>query len=483
MRYAIVSDIHANWQAWTAVRDDFLKREVNAVVCLGDVIGYGPNPAQVLADLRQYCSNLVLGNHDSAVAGFLDLDIFNDTARKAAEWTMTQVDEAGKKLLRDWPLEIESDQVLFVHAETVAPDAYGYVEQPDDARVCFEAATQPLTFLGHTHRAGTFILNPNGEIVQDAATRLPVVNGLRYIINVGSVGDPRDGTEKASYAIFDDAAGQVELFQVSFDGAALLRDLQQHPELDRPWFLRKRGVGRIRLAYDHAVNVEKTAKMRPATVKRSNVKVVRYALSGSGIVPAAPPEPKTEPARSTSKTVLIIVLAMSLLSTLLTVGLLHWRKTHPKILPAPPPPIPRVVDERAAFTLTTKNVRLSGKTIKVEDKYGVPNIGYWSTSGDSASWTTTVTGAGDYDVELEYAVESKGGNRAIVLTGGDSRLDFTLKTTVRWDSYTKTNIGRIRLPAGPATITLKPGVNRSKSLMNLRLMSFTPSTNVTVNPR
>jgi predicted phosphodiesterase len=467
MRYAIISDIHANWQAWTAVRDDFLKREVNAVICLGDVIGYGPRPVQVLADLRQYCSNLVLGNHEAAVAGRLDLDIFNDAARKAAEWTMTQVDEEAKKLLRDWPLELESDQIMFVHAETVAPDAYGYVEQADDARVCFEAATQPITFLGHTHRAGVFILNPNGEIAQDNANNFQVVNGLRYIINVGSVGDPRDGTEKASYCIYDDGTGRIEWRQVGFDCVALLRELKRYPVLGTPWFLRKRGTG------GHAINVEKTAKMRRTTAGRSNVKVVRYALSGSGIVPAAPVKPKEKPQHLITKTTLIVVA--SLLCALLPLGFLYWRRTHPKILPAPPPPIARVLDQRAVFTLGTKDVKLSGKTIKVETAHGAPNIGYWSTPGDSASWTTTVAGAGDYDVELEYALDAKGGSGEIVLACGDNRLEVSLKRTGAWNKFNRAIIGRMQLPSGPVTITLKPGKTSAKHLINLRSITFWPA--------
>ncbi len=483
MRYAIVSDIHANWQAWSAVRDDFLKREVNAVICLGDTIGYGPNPAQVLADLRKYCSNLVLGNHDSAVAGWLDLDIFNDAARKAAEWTMTQVNEEGKKLLREWPLEIESDQIMFVHAETVAPDAYGYVEQADDARVCFEAANQPVTFLGHTHRAGMFVLAPDGQIAQDDRRDLIIAPGSRYIINVGSVGDPRDGTEKASYGIFDDATGRVELLQVSFDCAALLHELKRHSELGTPWFLRNRGMGRVRLTFDQAIKVEKTAQMRPSSGKRSNVKIVRYALSGAWIVTRVPAQTKKvtepEPVHSEEKAVLIVVVIL-VFAALLPVGYLFWKKNKkPKIFPAPPPPlILQVADQRKGFKLGPEEAILKGVSIKIEFFTGIPNIGYWSTRGDSASWTTTVNGAGEYDVELDYALDLKSGGAVVVLACGDDSKKFTLRATDGWYTFRKVIIGRMRLPDGQVTIALKPdpGVSRSTYLINLRSITFQPIT-------
>ena len=97
MRYAIVSDIHANWPAWCVIRDDLVAQNVEAVVCLGDVVGYGPSPARVLADVRQHCENIVLGNHDAAVAGQLDLSIFNDHARRAAEWTAAQLDDESRR--------------------------------------------------------------------------------------------------------------------------------------------------------------------------------------------------------------------------------------------------------------------------------------------------------------------------------------------------------------------------------------------------
>jgi alpha-L-fucosidase len=174
---------------------------------------------------------------------------------------------------------------------------------------------------------------------------------------------------------------------------------------------------------------------------------------------------------------LIVVLAAVLAVALLPVGYLFWKRNQrPKIMPAPPPPlIVRTADAREPFVLDTKRVTLSGKTIKVEEKGGVPNIGYWSTPGDYAAWTTTVAGAGEYDVELEYGFDPRGGGGAIVLACGDSKLTATLSPTSGWDSFTKTTIGRMYLPSGTVTVTLKPGTTKSRTLINLRAITFTPS--------
>ena len=100
MRYAIVSDIHANWQAWSAVRDDICRQGVDTMVCLGDIVGYGPSPVRVYADLLSQCDNFVLGNHDAAAAGLLDPAVFNENARRSAAWTRRS--RRRRRCCRSW---------------------------------------------------------------------------------------------------------------------------------------------------------------------------------------------------------------------------------------------------------------------------------------------------------------------------------------------------------------------------------------------
>jgi predicted phosphodiesterase len=499
MRYAIVSDIHANWQAWSAVRDDFLKQGANAVVSLGDVIGYGPSPTRVFTDLRKHCHNFVLGNHDAAVTGWLDLGIFNETARRAAEWTMLWLDEKARAQMREWPLQVEGDRVAFVHAETVAPDAYGYVEQPADAKVCFEASEKSLIFLGHTHRQGIFALPLAGEVVAEEQKILSIADDTRYIVNVGSVGDPRDGTKNASYCLYDEATGRLELRQVSFDCAAFLAELKLHPELEVPWFLRSRPAGKVTLARDHAINVEEIQRRAPP--KRGHLKVVRYSLGGPGGAAAKktptesslPQAPATEggeaaPVKSKLNNVMLLaVFGGALVLAAAVGGWWFWkqRKATPApvlpttlILPAagttPPPP---AADRREPFELKAADAKLAGKTILHEEKNGIPNIGYWSAQNDSATWTTTVKMEGEFDVELDYGFARRGGSGAIVLLCGDKQLNATLPPTANWDTFQRSNIGRIRLSSGPLTIVMKPGKNRGPNLVNLRSITFWPTKN------
>jgi len=496
MRYAIVSDIHANWQAWTAVRDDFLKQEANAVVSLGDVIGYGPSPSQVYADLSRHCHNFVLGNHDAAVTGWLDLGIFNETARRAAEWTMLWLDEKSRAQMREWPLQVEGDRIMFVHAETVVPDAYGYVEQPADAKVCFDATDKSLIFLGHTHRPGVFALTPAGEIVAEEKTILTANGGARYIVNVGSVGDPRDGSQNASYCLFDDATNRIELRQVKFDCDAFLAELKLHPELEVPWFLRQRRDGKPKLARDHAINVEEIQRRAPT--KRSNVKVVRYSLGGPGSAtvttaakpvekPQAPAAPTTtaKPGKAMmiSMLVLLVVAVVGAPSVFLYFYLKKSRSSPMPVLPTavlpasatPTSPTP-TAEQRKRFELRATEAKLSGKQIVVEQKGGIPNIGCWALPDGTATWTATVDAEGEYDVEMDYACYPKGGGGgAIVLVCGKERLEAMLPQTAGWETFQKIVIGRIRLPSGSAAITVKSGKNRSPYLINLRSMTFSPA--------
>lgn len=336
MRYAIVSDVHANWQAWSAVRDDILARGVDAIVCLGDIVGYGPSPTRVVADLRKHCENFVLGNHDAAAAGLLDLSLFNDAARRSAEWTRRQFDKASLRLLGDTPLVLEDENIIFVHAETPAPDDFGYVEGPSDVLACFQATDRRFIFLGHTHRPAIFVLAADGRLAEQPAGEYIADVSERCMVNVGSVGDPGDGTDKASYCLFDSELGIIELRKVAFDTDAFWRELQQVPELATPWFLQHRGGERFRPAHDQTVPTGKVSstpirvtarratirvrsgalaadpgkvleRFRPASKSRSRKKAVLAAIAVGGVAAAAclqfwnpsPPARRTAQALST----------------------------------------------------------------------------------------------------------------------------------------------------------------------------------------
>ena len=151
MRYAVFSDVHANLIAWNAVRDDIGQREVDVLVCLGDLVGYGPRPMEVLAGIQAATPNILMGNHDAAAVGALDSSIFNDRARHSTEWTAQTLTEEARAFLADLPLAMESEGILFVHAEVCQPERFDYINDPIEAMTNFLGGEHRITFIGHTH--------------------------------------------------------------------------------------------------------------------------------------------------------------------------------------------------------------------------------------------------------------------------------------------------------------------------------------------
>ena len=217
MRFAIVSDIHANLQAWNAVLLDIRSQAVDRIICLGDVVGYGPNPAEVLQSVHENVDQLVLGNHDAAVCGRMGTELFNDTARELIEWTGRQLNQQACHFLEQLPLMLHADRFKCVHGDFSEPAAYHYVIDPVDAEPSWQAAEQQLLFAGHTHRPGIFLLGNSGTPHLVAPQDFVCEDSKRYLVNVGSVGQPRDGDARACYCIFDDDAGSVMWRRIPFD--------------------------------------------------------------------------------------------------------------------------------------------------------------------------------------------------------------------------------------------------------------------------
>ena len=342
MRYAIVSDIHANWQAWSAVRDDIFRRDVDTMICLGDIVGYGPSPTRVYADLTEHCENIVLGNHDAAAAGKLDLEMFNDQARRSTEWTAAQFEPEDLERLGSAPLTLEAEDILFVHAETPAPEEFGYVETKEDAAACFAATDARFIFIGHTHIPRVFALRPDGtlSVSKDPLTRTEP--GTRYLVNAGSVGDPGDGSVLASYCVFDSEAGEIHLNKVPFDVAAFRAELDRVPRLPLSWFLQKHDADAARPVHDQAVEAGKVARARiRVAANRARIQVHAGAMKPRANR-ARRTAKKAEPAKTTSgfKTVVWIVpvLVEMMLGVLAGRHFAGKRGVPPQVArPAPPP--------------------------------------------------------------------------------------------------------------------------------------------------
>jgi predicted phosphodiesterase len=240
MRFALVSDIHANRQAWDAVLRDIRRSKVDSILCLGDVVGYGPMPDAVLESVCAEADELVIGNHDAVIGGRLEEDIFSDEARRVIDWTRNLLDDSARDLLSTLPAIVEGEGFVMAHGEVFDPERFGYIENQAEAQENFDADPTPLIFVGHTHYPGIFALDgQSGMIRTIVANDFALQSGVRYIVNVGSVGDPRDGGVDASYCIFDDRTGQIFFRRVSFDLEAYRADLQARRLDITPTFLKQ----------------------------------------------------------------------------------------------------------------------------------------------------------------------------------------------------------------------------------------------------
>lgn len=247
MRYAILSDIHANLQAWQAVLTDIASLRIDTILCLGDVLGYGPNPAEVLQSVHQHVDALALGNHDAALCGLLDPARFNQRARLLLDWTRTQVSPVATQFLAAQPLVLCGRDFRCAHGDFAAPGAFNYVIEAAEARPSWRAVSEPLLFVGHSHLPGIFVLGASGMPHLLPPQDFVLENGKRYLVNVGSVGYPRDADVRACYCVYDETAQTVLWRRIPFDldahGAALSaaglpRDgigfLQRDPRASRP---------------------------------------------------------------------------------------------------------------------------------------------------------------------------------------------------------------------------------------------------------
>lgn len=217
MRIAIVSDVHANLQAWNAVLFDIRSHRVDQIVCLGDIVGYGPNPAEVLQSVHSTVNLLVLGNHDAVVAGKLSDELFNEKAQTLVRWTRAHVNEQAVRFLESLPLSLDTGEFRCAHGDLSDPAAYHYVIEPNDALASWETVDHQLLFVGHTHKPGIYLMGPSEtpHIIEPRDFRLEP--NKRYLVNAGSVGHPRDGDPRACYCIYDTQKESLYWRRIPYD--------------------------------------------------------------------------------------------------------------------------------------------------------------------------------------------------------------------------------------------------------------------------
>jgi len=218
MRYAIIADIHANLAAFTAVLEDIEHRGgVKEIWCLGDTVGYGPDPHACLELLRKYNHVCVAGNHDWAVVGKVDTVDFNPDAATACQWTVQQLIPEDIKYLKNLPLVIEKEDFTLVHGSPREP-IWEYIISSSIAENNFTFFKSSFCLAGHSHMPIVFKYDGGFCTANQFLPNIGLMLGKsRLIINPGGVGQPRDGDSRASYAIYDNESRQVRLYRIPYD--------------------------------------------------------------------------------------------------------------------------------------------------------------------------------------------------------------------------------------------------------------------------
>ena len=216
MKTAILSDVHANLEALQAVLKVVDERGAGRILCLGDVVGYGASPNECLDLIRERCKFVLLGNHDSASSGGPEAARFNPNAKAAALWTAKVLTHQNRDYLRGLPLSQRAEPYFYVHASPAAPRDWEYIFDRFDAEPQFQFFKEHACFIGHTHQPAIFERTSTG-CEHLAPAKLQFDPAHRYIVNVGSVGQPRDRDPRACFLLLDEPAGTIDFERVPYD--------------------------------------------------------------------------------------------------------------------------------------------------------------------------------------------------------------------------------------------------------------------------
>ena len=227
MRIGIFSDVHSNLVALKAVLDAYKAQDIDDYVCLGDVVGYGANPDECTDIVRTLVSVCIMGNHDAAVAGEMDYTYYYDAARDALDYHSALVSAENRRWLAGLPYIVERDDICFSHGSPLDPQKFDYVFNDEQARTLlpgFEELKR-VTFIGHSHLTRAFAINPEevSPIRDVSGPTIRLEEGWKYIITVGSVGQPRDNDARACATVFDTDTNTVEYLRTDYDVAESAR--------------------------------------------------------------------------------------------------------------------------------------------------------------------------------------------------------------------------------------------------------------------
>jgi diadenosine tetraphosphatase ApaH/serine/threonine PP2A family protein phosphatase len=220
MRIGVFSDVHANLEALLAVREAYRREVVEKLYCLGDVVGYGANPNECADIVSQMAEITILGNHDAAVAGSMDYSYYYEAARQVLDAHAAQLSKQNSTWLRSLPYEARLKEigVLLCHGSPLRSEEFDYVFTPEQAEECLTIydKLENLTLIGHSHLCKVFALS-RSSVIELPPKDFRVEENYRYIVSVGSVGQPRDYDNRASYTIYDSETREFEFKRIEYD--------------------------------------------------------------------------------------------------------------------------------------------------------------------------------------------------------------------------------------------------------------------------
>lgn len=218
MRIGIFSDTHANLEALQAVVKAYESERIDKYVCLGDTVGYGGSPSECCDIVRELAAFTILGNHDAAVSGRMDYSYYYDAARQALDWHAAHLSKANMDWLRALPYSKHEGDLYYCHGSPLNLEEFEYIFAPEQAAMCLPMwdTLGEVTFIGHSHLCKAFALT-RSDVFEVVAPKFSIRPGHRYIISVGSVGQPRDYDNRASYTVYDTDEKTFEFKRVAYD--------------------------------------------------------------------------------------------------------------------------------------------------------------------------------------------------------------------------------------------------------------------------
>jgi len=217
MRYAIFSDIHSNLEAFDAVINAYKKESIDRYIHVGDVVGYAANPKECIEQLKKITDIAVAGNHDWAAVNLFSLEHFNPEAGEAILWTRKNLDESSRGFLEELKLVYKNEDLTAVHGTLHHPRDFNYLNDAYIAEETFRILETTVCFVGHTHSPGIFSKDKTENIYHRKSNKIILEESTKYIIDVGSVGQPRDENPQAAYCIYDTVKKEIEIKRVAYN--------------------------------------------------------------------------------------------------------------------------------------------------------------------------------------------------------------------------------------------------------------------------